>query len=158
MISRNLTRLVLGIALGLAVSAAGFAQYNGNPGMGGTGGTTPGGVYTPPKGGYSSSTGAAIGGAAAAGVVVAYLVMRSRRSTVGCVEKSGNGLKFVTNKNKKTYSLDAGSLDLKPGERVKLTGKKVKDSSGAAEFTAKKLVKEYGSCEAQAALRQPVTP
>jgi hypothetical protein len=161
MTSRNLTRWVLGLALGLAVTAAGFAQYPGNPGMGGTstGGGTKGGVYTAPKGGYSSTTGIAIGAAAAAGVAVGgYLFMRSRRSMVGCVQKSAEGTQLMSEKDKKAYALDAGTLDLKPGDRVKLKGKKTKSDSGAPQFAATKLVKDYGSCDPQASLKAPATP
>lgn len=156
MISQNLRRLALGMALSLAVAAAGFAQYNGgNPGMGGT---TSNGVYTPPKGGYKSSTGAAIGGAAAAGVVATYLVLRNHKSVVGCVEKSSDGTKLMNEKDKKTYALEAGNLGLKVGERVKLSGRKKKSDSGEPAFAAKKLVKDYGSCNAQASIASPVTP
>ncbi len=155
MIVRNSVRLVLGIVLGLAAAGVGFAQYGGGTGTGGT--TTSSGGYTAPKGGYSSATGAAIGGAAAAGLVATYLVIRHRRSVLGCVEKSAGGISFVNQKDKKTYALDAGNLDLKTGDRVRLKGKKInrsKSSSGMPEFSAKKLVKDYGSCEGQVALKQ----
>ncbi|MGH9448050.1 MAG: hypothetical protein ACRD3O_20355, partial [Terriglobia bacterium] len=104
----------------------------------------------------SSATGAVIGGAAAAALVASYLVIRHRRSVVGCVEKSAGGISFVNQKDKKTYALDAGNLDLRAGDRVKLKGKKIKktkSSSGMPEFSAKKLVKDYGSCEGPVALK-----
>jgi hypothetical protein len=155
--ARNLTRFVLGVALVLTVSAAVFAQYpGGTTGAGGT--ATSGGVYTAPKGGYSSSTGAAIGAGAAAGLVAGYLVLRHRRSMVGCVEKSADGIRLVSEKNKKTYTLDAGNLDLRTGDRVRLKGKKKKTSSGMTEFSARKLVKDYGSCGGPVALKQPANP
>lgn len=143
----------------LLVAAAGFAQYGGGiaPGMGTTGGAT-GGVYTPPKGGYKSSTGIAIGGAAAAGVAVAYLMLRSRKSVVGCLEESSDGTKLMDEKDKKTYALDAGDLNLKVGERVKLRGKTTKTTTGEPEFAARKLVKNYGSCSTQASLGKLPTP
>jgi len=148
MISQSLKRLALGIALILTVSAAAFAQYGG---MGGVAPTS-GGVYTPPKGGYSSSTGIAIGAGAAAAGVLAYFLLRNRGSMVGCVEKPGDGTSLLNEKDNQTYTLDAGDLNLKVGERVKLSGKKLKSSSGQPAFEAKKLVKDYGSCKQQAAL------
>jgi hypothetical protein len=160
MISRNLSRLVLGMALGLAVAPAGFAQYGpgGSPGMGGTSSGTTSGVYTPPKGGYSSTTGIAIGAAAAAGATAGYFFMRSRKAMVGCVEKSAEGVHLMNQKNNKAYALDAGTLDLKPGERVKLKGKKTKGDSGAPHFAATKLVRDYGPCDSHIALKEPATP
>lgn len=144
--------------MAIALAASAFAQYNGGT-MGSTGGTTTNGVYTPPKGGYSSSTGIAIGAAAAAGVGVAYLALRHRGSLVGCVQQAGDNTKLVSDKGNKTYTLDGSGLNLKAGERVKLQGKKVKSASGEPAFAARKLVKDYGSCDQQAAVSQrPVMP
>ncbi|MGH9378569.1 MAG: hypothetical protein ACRD1I_07205 [Terriglobia bacterium] len=151
--SRISVRIGLGIAMAIALAASAFAQYNGGA-MGSTGGTTTNGVYTPPKGGYSSSTGIAIGAGVAAGVGLAYLTLRNRGSLVGCVQEAGGGAKLIAGKNK-SYALDESGLSLKAGDRVKLKGKKVTSSSGEATFTATKLVKDYGSCDQQAALNQP---
>lgn len=145
----SIRRMILGVALCLFVAAAGFAQYGGAPGMGTPGST--GGVYTPPKGGYKSSTGIAIGGAAAAGVAVAYLVMRNRKSVVGCLAESAAGTELRDAKGQ-TYVLDAPNVSLKMGDRVKLSGRKTKTDTGAPGFAARKLVKDYGPCAAQTAM------
>jgi subtilase family serine protease len=150
---RIVVRLALGIILGVGVSVAAFGQYGG-----GTMGTSTSGGYTPAKGGYSSSTGIAIGAGAAAGVLLAYFLLRNRNTAVGCVEGSGSSAKLINEKDKKTYALNAGTLDLKPGERVKLSGKKMKSGSGESSFAAKKLVKDYGSCNEGAAMNQPAQP
>lgn len=143
-------RMILGVALCLFVAAAGFAQYGGGaPGMGTT--TGAGGVYTPPKGGYKSSTGIAIGGAAAAGVAVAYLMMRNRKSVVGCLAESAAGTELRDAKGQ-TYVLDAPNVSLKMGDRVKLSGRKTKTDTGEPGFAARKLVKDYGPCGAQTAM------
>jgi hypothetical protein len=148
----NMIRLVLGLMIGVAVSTAAFGQYGGG-GMGGsTGGGTKGGVYTPPKGGYSSSTGIAIGAGAAAAIAVGYFVLRSRHSVTGCVGESAKGTTLASDKG--TYVLDTGNVDLKAGDRVKLRGKKTKSDSGQPGFAVKKLVKDYGSCNAMASLKQ----
>lgn len=121
--------------------------------MGGTaGGSANGGVYTPPKGGYSSSTGIAIGAGAAAAVAVGYFALRSRHTVVGCVGESAKGTTLTG--NKATYTLDAGDVNLRVGERVKLRGKKMKSDSGERTFAVKKLVKDYGSCNAMASLNR----
>lgn len=143
-------RIVLGVALCLFVAASGFAQYGGGvPGMGTPG--AGGGVYTPPKGGYKSSTGIAIGGAAAAGIAVTYLMLRSRKSVVGCVSESAAGTELRDTKGQ-TYVLDAPNISLKMGDRVKLSGRKTKSDTGAPGFAARKLVKDYGPCGTQTAM------
>ncbi|HLI34863.1 MAG TPA: hypothetical protein VKW70_07450 [Terriglobia bacterium] len=149
-------RLMGMIFLAVTVSGAAFAQYGGGTtgGMTGSGG----GVYTPPKGGYKSSTGIAIGAGAAAGVGLAYYMLHNRKSVVGCVEESAGGTKLLNEKDKTTYAIDPGNLNLKVGDRVKLSGKKLKSDAGQPTFAAKKLVKDYGSCSAQAALTKSATP
>ena len=136
-------RSLLATFLGLALGAPAFAQYGGS---GGSTGST--GVYTTPKGGYGSS-GVAIGAAAAAGagIGIGYLVLRSHRTVVGCVEPSSDGIKLMNEKDQRTYALLAENVSLNPGERVVLRGKKSKDDSGKPTFQVTKLVKEYGSCK-----------
>ncbi len=150
-------RLMGMIFLVVTVSGAAFAQYGGGT-TGGMAGGSAGGVYTPPKGGYSSSTGIAIGAGAAAGVGLAYYMLHNRKSVVGCVEESAGGTQLLNEKDKKTYAIDPGDLSLKVGDWVKLSGKKMKSDSGQPTFVAKKLVKDYGSCSAQAALTKSATP
>lgn len=143
-------RVILGVALCLFLTTAGFAQYGGGvPGMGTTAGA--GGVYTPPKGGYKSSTGIAIGGAAAAGIAVAYLVLRNHKSVVGCLAESAAGTELRDAKGQ-TYVLDAPNISLKMGDRVRLSGRKTKTDTGAQGFAARKLVKDYGPCGTQTAM------
>ena len=47
----------------------------------------------------------------------------------------------------KLAPLVGANLDLKPGERVKLQGKKKKDKSGHRTFQVNKLKKDYGPCK-----------
>ncbi len=137
---------LLAVVLGLAMGGSALAQYGGSPGGGSTGTT---GVYTAPKGGYGSSTGIAVGAAAAAGagVAVGYLVLRSHRTVVGCVQPSTEGVKLMNEKDQRTYALLASNISLNPGERVALRGKKSKDDSGRPTFDVAKLVKDYGACK-----------
>ena len=155
MIPRNLLRLALGISLCLAMSTSAFAQYGG----GGTGGTSSG-TYTAPSGGYSSGTGIAIGVAAAAGVGILIYALHHRgasqnqASLVGCTQAGagGEGTTLVNEKDKEAYTLVAGSTDIKPGERVELTGKKTQDGSGKRTFQVQKLAKDYGPCKTETAV------
>ena len=152
---RTITRSLSAIFLGLALGAQAFAQYGGGGmpggGMGGGsmgGSTSTNGVYTPPKGGYSGA-GAAVGAAAGvgAGVTIGYLVLRSRRTVVGCVQPSRDGIKLMNEKDQRTYALLASNVSLNPGDRVALRGKKSKDDTGKPTFEVATLVKDYGSCK-----------
>jgi hypothetical protein len=140
--SRAAVQLALGASLTLLLSGSACAQYGGGGG-GGTPGT-PG--YVPPKGGYSSGAaiGAGVGAAAGAGLLF-YLVTHNRSEVTGCVRSTDDGLVVVDEKKNRSYSLAPGSLDLRPGQRVQIRGKKTNDS-GIANFQAKKLVKDLGSC------------
>ncbi len=114
--------------------------------MGGTGGGT-GGSYTPPSGGYGGSGKAiGIGVGAAAGAGLLYLALH-KGSATGCVQPSEDGLRFVDERKNTSYTLVSGDVLLKAGQRVQLRGSKTTNTSGARTFTAKKLVKDLGSCE-----------
>ena len=121
--------------------------------MGGTGG----GTYTAPSGGYGSSGKAiGIGVGAAAGAGLLFLALH-HSSVTGCVQPGEDGLRFVDEKKNTSYSLAAGDVSLKAGERVQLQGKKSKSTSGGETFVAKKLVKDLGSCNTAAPAPQAQT-
>ena len=147
----HLLRITLGICLTIFLASSALAQYGGGgTGMGtGTPGT-PG--YVPPKNGYGSGKAIGIGvGAAAAGAGVLFLALHHRGGVTGCVQKSDDGLRLVDEKKNKSYALEAGSVDLKPGDRVELKGKKSSGDGGAQMFAPTKMVKNLGSCGAEAA-------
>ena len=150
LMSKNLLRLALASSLALFAAGQAAAQY---PSGGGTGGGgTGGGTYTPPAGGYSSAAkGAGIGAGAAAGVGALFLVMHYHGRVTGCVQPADDGMRLLDEKNKKTYALVPGDVYLKPGERVLLKGKTSKGDGGTQTFTAKKLIKDLGSCGASQA-------
>jgi len=88
--------------------------------------------------------GAIVGLAAVTGVVL-YLALH-RPSITGCTQTL-NGANIVTDEtNKRNYVLSDQNLNLKPGERVKLQGKKRKDKSGTLTFQVKKVKRDYGVC------------
>jgi multidrug efflux pump subunit AcrA (membrane-fusion protein) len=89
--------------------------------------------------------GAAVGVAAATGVVL-YLTLH-KPSITGCV-RSVDGIDTVTDeKDKGNYTVVDGDSQLKPGDRVKLQGKKRKDKSGNRTFQVKKFKRDYGPCQ-----------
>ena len=145
---RNLVRLVLGFSLTLFAAGRAAAQYGGGGGTGGGGGGTGGGTYTAPSGGYSSSKGAAIGAGAAAGVGTLFLALHYHGRMAGCVQPADDGLRLLDEKNNKTYALVPGDVYLKPGQRVLLKGKTSRGDGGTQTFTARKFVKDLGSCSA----------
>lgn len=147
-LTKNLLRLVLGFSLALLGAGQAAAQYGGGGGTGGGGTGT--GTYTAPPGGYSSAKGAGIGAGAAAGVGVLFLTMHYHGRMTGCVQPAEDGLRIFDEKSKVTYALVPGDVYVRPGERVLLKGKKSKNDGGTQTFTAKKLVKDLGSCSAPA--------
>jgi hypothetical protein len=156
-------RIALAAGLALVLSSQASAQYGGGTGTGGTGtggGTGPG--YTAPSGGYGSGKAIGIGvGAAAGGATVLFLALHHGGVT-GCVRPGNDGLRLVDEKNNKSYALAPDSIALKPGEIVKVKGKKSSDQGGALSFQAKKVVKSLGSCSVDsgvaASQATPATP
>lgn len=150
-IATNVIRIALGLSVALVATGRASAQYGGGTGtMGGTGG----GTNTAPGGGYGSSGKAiGIGVGAAAGAGLVFLALH-HSSVTGCVQPAEDGLRFVDEKKNTSYSLAAGDVSLKAGQRVQLQGKKAKSTSGGETFVAKKLVKDLGSCNAAAPAAQ----
>jgi hypothetical protein len=135
----KLQRVCAGLAMVVSISGAALAQY---PSGGGGTGTYPGG--TRPSYG---SKGAVIGGIAAGAAVGAgllYWKLHNRAKLRGCV--SGEGDKLVNEKTNQSYNLtNKQDQSLKPGERVELVGKKVKDASGEPTFEVHKMT-DLGQC------------
>lgn len=77
-----------------------------------------------------------------------FLALHDHGRLTGCVHPSDDGLRLLDEKNNKSYTLVPGEVYLKPGQRVPLKGQTSKDDGGTQTFTAKKLVKDLGSCGA----------
>lgn len=138
------------IATLLTFSVPMHAQYGGGGtmGTGGTGGTTSTGSSTPSYG-HGKAIGIGVGaGAVAAGAL--YFATHRSTSVIGCVRAADDGLHLTDDKTNKSFTVSPGNTDVKPGERLQLKGKISKDKSGAETFRAKKLVKDMGTCNAQA--------
>lgn len=89
---------------------------------------------------------AAIVGAAAVIGIVVYVVIPKQKTIEGCVLSGEDGLRLTNSKGDRTYILRTNKIELQPGRRVALKGKKAKGKSGAHEFGVRKLVKDEGAC------------
>jgi len=148
MATRWLVRTTLGILLSIGVATTAFAQYGG----GGTTGGTPGTYSTSGKS-YGSGTAIGIAAGAAAAVAIGIFAVRHHHanqgeeaSVMGCTEQANGVTTLVDDSTKTTYSLTSLSKDVKPGERVELSGKKSQNASGKNVFHVQKLVKDDGPC------------
>jgi hypothetical protein len=96
-------------------------------------------------------------GVAAAAAVVAVLITvlvlhhnRSQSKTItGCVASGESGMSLIDEKDKKTYALSGDTAGIKPGDRMKLQGKKVKlaDPDKTLGWEATKVANDYGVCQ-----------
>jgi hypothetical protein len=87
-------------------------------------------------------------GGAAIGVGVYYAVHHGH-SLNGCAVSSSSGLELQNRGDQQTYALIGEVSAIKPGDRIRVSGKKEKKNSGAQpQFLVEKLNKDYGSCTA----------
>jgi len=94
----------------------------------------------------------AIVGVAAAIVIVAVVVIHKsseKRTITGCVNRGGNGMTVTDEKDKRTYALSGNTTGIKPGDRVRLQGKKVKSKGGnkTPVWQAKAVAEDFGVCQ-----------
>jgi hypothetical protein len=94
---------------------------------------------------------AAIGAAIGVGV---YFAVRRTPSITGCAAVSpDSNLSLQNEGDQQTYTLLGDTADIKPGDRIHVTGKKRKQyPSGNREFLVEKLAKVYGPCKVQPAI------
>jgi hypothetical protein len=112
--------------------------------MGGTG------TYSTTNHSYGNGAkiGAAVGGAAAAGGLLIYALHRRHTRVVGCV--TGDGKSLTADNGKKTYQLTGEPVT--PNERLAVSGKKSKGSTGIDEFEVASVKKSFGQCQQTAAM------
>ncbi len=68
-------------------------------------------------------------------------------SLQGCVSSAPNSLLLLNEGDRQTYDLVGDTAPVKVGQRVKVSGKKKKDTSGKRYFLVEKLSKAYGACK-----------
>lgn len=72
-------------------------------------------------------------------------------SLCGCVSSAPNSLLLLNEGDRQTYDLLGDVTPVKAGQRVKVSGKKKKDTSGKRYFMVAKLSKAYGACKVSTA-------
>ena len=93
-------------------------------------------------------------GAIGAGIGIGiYYAVHHSQSMTGCTVSGAGGLELQNKGDQQTYVLIGAVSAIKPGERIRVTGKRVKKSAGPApQFLVDHMAKDYGSCP------QPATP
>jgi hypothetical protein len=78
-------------------------------------------------------------------VIVHY---SKKRAITGCVVSGESGMTLTDEKDKQTYMLSGDTTDIKPGDRMKLKGKKVKPKGPdkTLVWEARQVSKNYGAC------------
>ena len=146
----HVLRATLATALIFGMSNLVVAQYGG-----GGGGGMPGSPTYNAHRSYSSkgaTIGGIAGGAAAVGGLL-YWEHHNRAKLQGCV--AGSGDKLVSDTDNQTYSLaNKQNETLKPGKRVELLGKKVKEDSGETDVRSQQMSKDLGQCTTKTAERR----
>jgi hypothetical protein len=100
------------------------------------------------KGTVAAIIGGAVGGGAVLGIGIFYAVHHGH-SLNGCAVSSPGGLELQNRGDQQTYALIGEVSAIKPGDRIRVSGKKEKKNSGVPQqFLVEKLNKDYGSCTA----------
>jgi hypothetical protein len=90
--------------------------------------------------------------AVGAGLVVATILIihySKKRTITGCVNSGENGLMVTDEKDKQTYTLSGDTAGIKPGERMKLRGKKVKPKNHGKTIVweVSEVKRDFGVCQ-----------
>lgn len=86
----------------------------------------------------------------AAGAITTFLVYHystHNHKLKGCAVSSPAGLQLINEGDKQTYELTGDVGLIKPGERVRLSGKKLKTDRSHEQFVVTKVSKDYGACK-----------
>jgi len=89
---------------------------------------------------------AVIAGVGAAIGVGVYYAVRQPPSITGCVVSGPGGLTLKNEGNHQDFLLMGDIAAIKPGDRVRVKGKKKKDSTGHRSFLVDQVKKDYGAC------------
>ena len=91
-------------------------------------------------------------GVVAAVVIVAYVAIHEsskKRSITGCVIPADNGMSMTDEKDNRSYPLSGNTGDIKPGDRMTLQGKKIKqkDTGKPVLWETRAISKDFGVCQ-----------
>ena len=88
-------------------------------------------------------------GAIGAGIGIGvYYAVHHNHSLTGCAVSEANGL-ALENKGEQQKYLLVGAVDaIKPGERIRVSGKRVKKGGPTPQFFVDHLSKDFGRCPA----------
>ncbi len=96
-------------------------------------------------------------GLAAAGAVIGigvYAAVHRNHRLTGCALAGAGGLELWSSGEQRTYALIGEVSGVKPGERVRVSGKKSKQNEGMGrQFLVEKLEKDFGACRVERAER-----
>ena len=88
--------------------------------------------------------------AATVGVVATVLVIHysKKRAITGCVNSGTDGMTLTDEKDSRIYSLSGDTTGIKPGDRMKLKGTKVKPKGPdkTLVWVTKEVGKDFGAC------------
>src|ERR1700676_2097491 len=89
-------------------------------------------------------------GAIGAGIGIGiYYAIHHNHSLTGCAVSGVNGLELESN-DQQRYSLVGAVYAINPGERIRVSGNRVKKTGGPTpQFLVEQLSKDYGPCPAK---------
>jgi len=92
-------------------------------------------------------------GAIGAGIVIGiYYAVHHSQSMTGCAVSAAGGLELQNKGDQQSYLLVGAVSAIKPGERIRVSGKRVKKTAGpTTQFVVEHLAKDYGPCPQPAA-------
>jgi hypothetical protein len=94
--------------------------------------------------------GVIVGVVAGVAVVAIVAIHYSKKRTItGCVNSGANGMTVTDEKDKHIYALSGDTTNIKPGNRMRLQGKKAKSNSPdkTLVWEARKVTKDFGVCQ-----------
>jgi len=92
---------------------------------------------------------AAIGAGIGIGI---YYAVHHNHSLNGCAVNGANGLELQNKGDQQTYGLVGAVNSIKSGERIRVSGKRVKNTAGPIpQFLVEQVSKDFGSCQSNPA-------
>jgi len=102
--------------------------------------------------GTGTIAGVTVGVVAGVAVIASVAIHYSKKRTItGCVNSGANGMTVTDEKDKHIYALSGNTTGIKPGDRMKLQGRKVKPKGPdkTLVWEAKDVTKDFGVCQPQ---------